>query len=233
MGLLENARDGVARYARSLWRNPSHMAESIEVPQSVVSKFLAGSQLPRADNLMKMLEACGARVVFPDEGALPRAVSFGETFEGKPGIHAGDYRAVPMIPPKEKLLKAGGALGEEEFFVIHVGEEATRYRERLAAFRVPKDSHAMAPRIPAGAVVLVDLAERTPGKPDALFLVQSPKGAKMVRRVRVVEFAGVGSTLLFYAEDPNHAPEVHALEEFRGDMSAAILGRVIKASCTL
>lgn len=191
MPFAEDVIKGVERLAFSRYRNPSDMSVKIKVSQPIISKLLARKSNPRMDILGRLLDALGARIVFPDEqrSTVRKAVvaAHGNMPDGE--RIPGNFNVVPMVSPG--ALRPGGVLPGEAvgWFVLNMDTVALRGRESIVGTVLERHHDALLPLVGPGDTAFVDTADRGVGAEPAVFAVRSPKGESVDFRRVTVGFA--------------------------------------------
>jgi len=241
MSMVDTVKQGIARLARD-HGGPSALAEKAGVGQPNVSKFLSGKAIPRFDTVARILEALGARILFPDEERdTTKTVVFvaakrsGGVAECATQPSAENYMAIPLA---QGAVAAGPGLIPEDAvrgWVLAMKDQASiRYRTNLVAMEVGKGQESMVPTLHPLDIVLVDRDDFRPEPDGSIFLVREPGPDAEVAVKRVYTSRKEGQTLLTYVSDnPDkrfYPPSVHSLEtDFQGDLRRAIVGRVVWA----
>lgn len=241
MSMVEKVRQGISRLARE-YGGPSALAEKAGVGQPNVSKFLSGKAIPRFDTVARILEALGARILFPDEERdTTKPVVFvsprrsGNVADPAASIPSESYLAIPLA--QGGAAAASGQIPEDAvrgWVLARKDQTSIRYRTNLVAIEVGKGQESMAPTLHPLDVVLVDRDDFRPEPEGSLFLVREPGPEGEVAVKRVYTSRKAGQTLLtFVADNPDKRsfpPAVHSLEaDFQGDLRRAIVGRVVWA----
>jgi len=241
MSMVDRVKQGIARLARD-HGGPSALAEKAGVGQPNVSKFLSGKAIPRFDTVARILEALGAKILFPDEERdTTKSVVFvsakrsGGVADAVGAPAAENYMAIPLA---QGAVAAGPGLIPEDAvrgWVLALKDQSSiRYRTNLVAMEVGKGQESMAPTLHPMDIVLVDRDDFRPEPDGSIFLVREPGPDAEVAVKRVYTTRKEGQTLLtFVSDNPDrrtYPPSVHSLEsDFQGDLRRAIVGRVVWA----
>ncbi|CAK7067464.1 MAG: hypothetical protein DELT_01710 [Desulfovibrio sp.] len=218
-------------------RKLNELAERSGVEQSRLSRTLSQNQQLGLDKVSRLLEAMGARVVFPDHGAeAARDVCFVNAKVAPVGEYQAppqeeDYMAVPLV---EEVGAGPGLIPQGEllsWFLVYKHQDAVRYRRNLVAVQIAKNSTSMTPLLHPGDVVLVDLDDKDTKKPGRIMLVMDPHdGSGMIKRV-AVDQQNSDYRITFYSDNAaENPPSVYSWrEDFHKDWNKAIAGHVVWA----
>lgn len=237
MGFKEDFRDGLIKASQGMFRNPSHLAAEAHVEQASVSRYLRNEKGLSLESVGKLLDAIGARLVFPDEQSPSREVCWVNpevvaAGDGLPAPDKEDYYAVPLV---EEAGAGPGIIPQGQqlsWFLVWKHQESIRYRSDLIAVRIARGSDSMVPTLAPGDIVLVDRQDKNADRPGRIMLVMDPDGAGKVKRVHAQHVPEEKDYRLTYYSDNAAAypPEVYSLKrDFEGDWHRAIVGRVIWA----
>lgn len=218
-------------------RKLSQLAEQSGVEQSRLSRTIAKKQQLGLDKVSKILDALGAVVLFPDQRTPTREVCFVNarvvnSEDRAPPIIPEDYLAVPLVS------EAGAGPGiipiaeHESWFLVYRAETSLHLRTNLIAVRIAKGSDSMVPTLHPRDIVLVDRDDKKVTQAGKIWLVMEPDGSGKIKRVKVDFIPKHRTTrLTFYSDNvTEYPPEAYSLEEdFEGDISRAIVGRVVWA----
>lgn len=231
---VEDVKNGLDRVSRTQYNSMSDMAAKIKASQPVISKLLAGKAHPRMDVIGKMLDALGAKIVFPDEIMDKRKkcvfITGTKPAKGQPVVNGDDYTALPLVD-MAVAAKRGGVRPNDltSWMLVHAKEPALNLRTNLLAMRLDDKQQEMEPTLSTGDLVVVDMGERNPATaPGGLFLVRDPDGNPLVRRVKVEERKGV-TWFVLYGDRQGATPHLYSLEEYHGDVARVVVGRVVWA----
>ncbi len=84
MGFYEDFLAGLEKVAREQFRNPAQLAEHLGVEPNLITRWLNKDRVPRAERMGEVLDALGAKLVFP--GLL------GKTIKDVPSIDGATVR---------------------------------------------------------------------------------------------------------------------------------------------
>lgn len=242
MSLLDSVKQGIARLARE-HGGPSSLAEKAGVGQPNVSKFLSGKAVPRFDTVARLLEALGAKIVFPDDerdttkpvvfvsAKRPGSVGAGESSRPEPE----NYMAIPLA--QGGVAAGPGLIAEDAVrgWVLAMKDQSSiRYRSNLVAVEIGRNQESMVPTLHPLDIVLVDRDDFRPEPDGSIFLVRHPGPDAEVAVKRVYTSRKDSQTLLtFVSDNPDkrsYPPSVYSLEtDYAGDLRRAVVGRVVWA----
>ena len=238
MNFYKSFMTALEKAAYTTFKNPTQLARHLGEEPNLITRWLNGSRVPKADKMGEVLDALGARLMFPgDDAPTGRGVQFVNAKvvnadEGAPSIIPDDYLAVPLVS------EAGAGPGivpvseHESWFLVYRNEPSIRLRTNLIAVRVAHGSTSMEPTLHPGDIVLVDRNDKAVTTPGNIWLVMEPDGAGKVKRVKIDHVKTLRQTRLTYYSDnvAENPPEVYTLEtDFDGDINRAIVGRVVWA----
>lgn len=236
MPFLEDVRQSLARFEN----NQSELSRLSGVPQSTINRIFKSQGAPRADILGRLLDAVGARIVFPGERQeLTREVVFANPKlvnvpEGAPPPVAHNYLAVPMV------AWSGAGTGVDEpieldgnYLMVIQNHSSIRTRTNLIGVRIARGETSMTGLMNPGDIVVVDREDipKNPKPPGNIYLVRDPDspGGVMIKRVIFQESKKGNLDIVFYSQDAtNHPPKVFDFHEaFEDSVAKAIVGRVV------
>jgi transcriptional regulator with XRE-family HTH domain len=231
MAFYDDLLKNVKEIARDQYRNPSRMADELGFSQSQLSKLLSGKSMPRLDFIGELIDSLGGRLVFPERQQNLQNKDDELSLGLMQGVHTDDYIAVPVLGlPAVAAPLPFAQETVEDWIMVWRHHDATRFRDHLAAVRLPVEDKAMYPIFSAGDLLLVDREDCTPDTAGKIMLVRTPDGRSMIRRV-AVHSRGSETEFVFYTEDSkNYPPEVYNLRtHYEGDVKQALAGSVVWA----
>ncbi|MFP5223133.1 MAG: helix-turn-helix transcriptional regulator [Acidobacteriota bacterium] len=186
-----------------------------------------------------MLEAVGAKIVFPDEiRDTTKDVCFVDAqiigANGyTPNIHAERYKAIPLA--QGEVAAGPGMVPQDSVrgWVLALKDHASiKYRSNLVAVEIGKGQESMVPTLHPLDIVLIDKDDFRPEPDGSIFLVREPGPDAEVAVKRVYTQGRDGETTIqFLSDNPDKRsfpPRVHSLErDYDGDLRRAIVGRVV------
>lgn len=217
----------------------AQFARETGVQQGSLSRFLKGEQSSLSgDTVAKIVNFFGAKLVFPGENEEPdRDVCFVNTRIMPAGEYvappvAEDYLAAPLVG---EVGAGPGYLPQEDvrsWFLVYKHVPSILGRRNLIAVEIGKSSTSMLPLLSPGDIVLVDRDDIDIGRPGHIMLVRDPvDGSGMIKRVSVQPAANNDWSIQFYSDNAaQNPPMLYSLrEDYNGELSNAIVGRVIWA----
>lgn len=238
MGAYEDILAGLER-ATATAGNTSKLAEVLGEAPSLLTRWFKRERVPKLDKIGPILDALGAKVVFPDQAkdttreiCWVEAKRVGAENGAKPPS-AENYFAVPLA--KGAIAAGPGLVPEDEvkgWLLVYRYQKAIQYRTNLVALEIGQGQESMAPTLHPEDIVLVDRDVRQPEPEGSIFLVRDKDDDVAIKRVTVERRKG--ETWLAYSSDNpdkrTYPPRFFSLEEdFGGDISRAIVGRVVWA----
>lgn len=242
MSFYEDFLKELKSAAYDKFKNPRRLADFLGVEPNLITRWLNRDRIPKADKMGEVIDALGARLVFPDQDERERARTREVAFVNAKIVNA-EHNAPPVIPEDYLAVplvsEAGAGPGivptseHESWFLVYRNEPSIRTRSNLIAVRIAKDSNSMSPTLSPGDIVLVDRNDRAAGQaPGRIWLVMEPDGSGKVKRVKLDYCKERRLTrLTFYSDNvQEHPPEIFTLEDdYEGDIERAIVGRVVWA----
>lgn len=152
--------------------------------------------------------------------------------ENLPQIIPDDYLAVPLC---NETGAGAGVVQYDEFqswFLVYKNEPSIRWRSNLIAVKIAKGSTSMLPTLAPEDIVLVDRGENFNPRAGKIYLVAEPDGSTKVKRVNIdIDKHDRETRIIFYSDNAaENPPEMYNLaEEYEGDITRAIIGRVVWA----
>lgn len=238
MGFYETFLQALEKAAYTTFKNPSRLAEHLGEEPNLITRWLKRERVPKATKMGEVLDALGARLVFPDEDASTgRGVQFVNAKvvnadADAPPIVPDDYLAVPLVSEAGAGPGVVPAPEHESWFLVYRNEPSIRLRANLIAVRIANGSTSMEPTLHPGDIVLVDRNDKGVTTPGNIWLVMEPDGSAKVKRVKLDHVKAMRHTrLTFYSDNvAENPPEVYTLEtDYEGDIGRAIVGRVVWA----
>ena len=214
------------------------LSRRAELKKDQVRNFLKGAGTSIKD-VAAMLDALGAKIVFPDEEAAgAKDVCFVEARKSgvngeAPPIHAARYMAVPLA---EGEVAAGPGLVPQDSvrgWVLALKDHPSiRYRTNLVAVELGAGQESMVPTLHPRDIVLIDKDDFRPEPDGSIFLVRDPGPDADVAVKRVYTQSRDGERFLtFVSDNPDkktNPPRVYSLErDYGGDLRRAIVGKVV------
>ena len=201
-----------------------------------ISRWRSGERIPRMEEispLMNLLNVtlklpsaeAGRDVCFVDARVVPAG-------SGQKPPEVEDYLAVPLV---EEVGAGPGLIPQGEllsWFLVWRNQKSIRYKRDLIAVQIGKQSTSMLPTLKPEDIVLVDRQDRDVETPGHIMLVMDPDGSGMIKRVSIQHNPrSRDSQLTFYSDNAvNNPPMVYSVrEDYDGDLSKAIVGRVVWA----
>lgn len=240
MGFLDDALEGLKRIANTEFGGPTPMAEKLGVNPPTISRWLNRERAPSLDKLGPVLDAVGAKIVFPgDRRDMTREVIFAaprlvNVPESAPPPEAHNYLAVPMVG------WSGAGTGVDDpiepdgnYLMIIRNHPSVRTRTNLIGVKIAKGETSMKGLMNPGDIVVVDRDDipKNPKPPGNIYLVRDPDspGGVMIKRVIFQESKKGNLDIVFYSENAaDHPPKVFDFHEtFWGNAAEAIVGRVV------
>jgi len=216
----------------------SHMGKACDVHPTTLKRLLSGERSKWAQMLGRVADAAG---VSPSAASTnqtrevcyvaPKRLSVEDVDSPIPE----DYIAVPLAVGE---VAAGSGMVPQDFIkswvLVWKNHESVRLRSNLVAVEVGKGQTSMTPTLHPQDILLVDRDDyRDRFKPPGnIFLVRDPDGDGGVAVKRVTVKPNNGDlNITFYSDNAiEHPPTSFSLEEdFEGEISRAIVGRVVWA----
>jgi transcriptional regulator with XRE-family HTH domain len=233
-------REEMARHMAVHNLTQVQFAEAAGVSQSNVSNLKTQKSGSSYEHLGKILDALGARIVWPDE--MPSdarkvyvvgATTQSSTIDGEAApTDQDEFLAVPLVGEHSACP---GVIAEKNvlgWLMLDRKHESVLRRKDLLAVELSPHSRDMLPTLSPRDIVLVDRGDTEPQPTGrGMYLVRRPGNAgSVLRRVRASAARG-DTALTFYTDNlAEYAPEAFSLEkDFGGDMGAAILGHAVWA----
>lgn len=237
MGFLDDVLIGLKQVADKQYGGPTPMARRLGVNAPTVSRWLNKERAPSLGQLAPVLDALGARVVFPGGEELTRSVTFAQPRlvnvpPGSPLPQDDRYLAVPLVG----MAGAGRGLSDPrdldgDYLMVLKSHPSVHLRTNLIGVQIGKKEESMRGLINPGDIVVVDRGDLRAGKPPGnIFLVRDPdsEGGAMVKRVVFREDRG-RMLIVFYSENSaEYPPDIYDFEtDFGGEPESALIGRVV------
>lgn len=236
MPFLEDIRRSLARFEN----NQSELSRLSGIPQSTINRIFKSKGAPRGDILGKLLDAVGARIIFPDEHQdMTREAIFADyrlvnTPNGAPPPTDSHYLAVPMVG----MSGAGTGMNDPivpdgNYLMVIRNHPSIMRRSNLIGVKIGKGETSMKGLLNPGDIVVVDRADiiNPPRLPGNIYLVRDPDSEEgaMVKRVVFRESKKGTLDIVFYSENAaEHPPMVYDFQEtFEGNVERALIGRVV------
>jgi phage repressor protein C with HTH and peptisase S24 domain len=206
----------------------------------LLGKWFRGERIPSMSSLAPILESLGVSLNFDhiETPAHPatkdvcfvdaRVVPAGENIEPP---QAEDYLAAPLVG---EVGAGRGIIAQDDvisWFLVYRHALPAAHSRDLFAVEIAKGSTSMQPTLYPGDIVLVDKGASIDGYYGRMMLVRDPDdGSGMIKRVELKPLKD-DTLVTFYSDNAAEwPPMIYSLkEDFDGDLSRAIVGRVIWA----
>ncbi len=197
-----------------------------------LNKWLSGKRVPSIKNISPIIDRLGK---FVTEIEPAKDVCFVNAKVMPAGQH--------IAPPQSEQYIAAPLVGEvgagpgyfaqeevESWFLVYKNVPAIMHRRNLIAVEIGPSSTSMQPLLNPGDIVLVDRDDQDVEHPGHIMLVRDPDGAGMIKRVALNK-DGDDWSLQYYSDNAaKNPPMIYRLnEDFDGDITKAVVGRVIWA----
>lgn len=197
-----------------------------------LNKWLSGKRVPSIKNISPIIDRLGK---FVTEIEPAKDVCFVNAKVVPAGEHvhppqAEDYIAAPLVG---EVGAGPGYVAQEDvesWFLVYKHVPAIMHRRDLIAVEIGDHSTSMSPLLNPGDIVLVDRDDHSVEHPGHIMLVRDPDGAGMIKRVALNK-DGDDWSLQYYSDNAaKNPPMIYRLnEDFDGDITKAVVGRVIWA----
>lgn len=230
----KSVRDRIEQALKKI-KDQSGFSEASGIPQPSVSRMINGNL--GADNLIKALDALGAKITFPGEDSSIRDVKLNinakvvPAGEGLTPPVSEDYMAVPLVAEVGAgpgMIPQGDLLS---WFLVYKHQDALRRHGDLMAVQIGKTSTSMQPTLNPGDIVLINLGDKDTSRPGRIMLVLDPMdGSGMIKRVAVKQ-RGNDYRITYYSDNAaDNPPDVFSWrDDFGKDWSKSIVGHVVWA----
>lgn len=235
--LIEQALDILAKHLEKEYGgNKTAMSEAFGMnPKTgMLGKWLNGTRVPSMSSLSPILEKIGVTLNQKSSEA-DRDVCFVNAKVVPAGEHirppqAEDYIAAPLVG---EVGAGPGYVAQddvESWFLVYKHVPAIMHRRDLIAVEIGRHSTSMSPLLNPGDIVLVDRDDHSVERPGHIMLVRDPDGSGMIKRVALNK-DGDDWVIQFYSDNAaKNPPMIYRLgEDFDGDITKAVVGRVIWA----
>lgn len=235
--LIEQALDILAKHLEKEYGgNKTAMSEAFGMnPKTgMLGKWLNGTRVPSMSSLSPILEKIGVTLNQKSSEA-DRDVCFVNARVVPAGEHirppqAEDYIAAPLVG---EVGAGPGYVAQddvESWFLVYKHVPAIMHRRDLIAVEIGRHSTSMSPLLNPGDIVLVDRDDHSVERPGHIMLVRDPDGSGMIKRVAMNK-DGDDWVIQFYSDNAaKNPPMIYRLnEDFDGDITKAVVGRVIWA----
>lgn len=217
----------------------SQIVKEANIQQASLSRFLKGKQATlNGDVVVRLVEWLGGAISLekPRLTQTDRDVCFvdAKIVPGGENIappQAEDYIAAPMVGE----VGAGQAYIAQEdvesWFLVYRHALPAEHSRDLFAVQIAKNSTSMQPTLYPGDIVLVDRQVRVEAYLGRMMLVRNPdRDSGMIKRVELTP-KGDDTFITYYSDNAAQwPPMIYSLRnDFDGDLSNAIVGRVIWA----
>lgn len=215
----------------------SHMGKACDVHPTTLKRLLEGERSKWAQMLGRIADAANVHVAStgfaPDQSrdvcfVAPKRLSVEDMEQPIPE----DYIAVPLA---DGPVAAGRGFVPEDviksWVLVWKNHDSVRFRTNLIAVEIGKGQNSMVPTLHPQDILLVDRDDFKDrfNPPGNIFLVREPDDSVTVKRVSIKQKNG-DMLLTYYSDNVEHAPMLYSLtEEFDGDISRAVIGRVVWA----
>ncbi len=233
------------------WTTQSALAEKAGVAQAQVSRLLGVKEKPNFAAGLAILDAIGAKIVFPDEDEVDttREIVFTDPrltgvtqYNGKVAWarpRGENYLAVPLVA-ENVAAGPGKTVADNEvldWVVVYRFDPAIRHTSNLVAVRIGTKEQSMVPTLHPGDIILVDKSDKRPDPAGKIVLAsepvetgESPKA--MVKRVSAHHEKN-DLLLIFTSDNPDqntyHPRPYYLKQDYNGEIERAIAGRVVWA----
>lgn len=223
--------------AHPRFRTKAELAEFAGIAPSQVKKYQTASDMKNIEKFFAFLDKLGVNLDFESNPETNRDVCFVNARIMPAGEHvappvAEDYLAAPLVGD---VGAGAGYLPQENvesWFLIYRHIPALMGCRDLIAVRIGHHSTSMQPLLNPDDIVLVNRADIDISKPGHIMLVRDPvDGSGMIKRVSVQPAANNDWSIQFYSDNAaQNPPMLYSLrEDYNGELSNAIVGRVIWA----
>lgn len=212
--------------------NISKASQAWGVTGDNLHKWLRGDRVPTLEKISPIMDKLG-NFVSELEGA--KDVCFVNARVVPAGEHicppqAEDYIAAPLVG---EVGAGPGYVAQddvESWFLVYKHVPAIMHRRDLIAVEIGRHSTSMSPLLNPGDIVLVDRDDHSVERPGHIMLVRDPDGSGMIKRVAMNK-DGDDWVIQFYSDNAaKNPPMIYRLnEDFDGDITKAVVGRVIWA----
>ena len=240
MSLENEIRMAIKGSKGRLWKTQEELSQRSGVSQPQISRFLRGSGTIGMDAGCDLIESLGGSIVFPGEQKdTTREVCFVEQRPSK-SIHAHSQHPVPenymAVPLTASPVGAGEGMLDDDsvdgWVLVYRRMLPANISQDLLAVPIDERGYSMEPTLHPGDIVLVD-REKIHPEEGGIYLVRDPhEMAAMVKRVNTLRKNG-DIQIIFSSDNPdkkNYSPKIWSIsEDYDGDMSRAIVGRVMWA----
>lgn len=210
------------------------------VDYASIYKWIHGQQKSlNLNTVAKILDYLGMKILGPDK-ALPVVTDRDVCFVDAKIVPAGEN----IAPPQAEDYIAAPMVGEvgagqpyiaqedvESWFLVYRHALPAEHSRDLFAVQIAKNSTSMQPTLYPGDIVLVDRQVRVEAYLGRMMLVRNPdRDSGMIKRVELTP-KGDDTFITYYSDNaPQWPPMIYSLRnDFDGDLSNAIVGRVIWA----
>ena len=233
---IETLRRVVTEFISENKLSQNEIATKLAIQQASLHRFLKGTAGISYEAGMKLLSFCGYETKSINED-VSKSVHFVNAKvinagENLPQIIPDDYLAVPLC---NETGAGAGVVQYDEFqswFLVYKNEPSIRWRSNLIAVKIAKGSTSMLPTLAPEDIVLVDRGENFNPRAGKIYLVAEPDGSTKVKRVNIdIDKHDRETRIIFYSDNAaENPPEMYNLaEEYEGDITRAIIGRVVWA----
>ena len=218
--------------------NVSSAARALNVSIQTLHTWMNGTRRPQLAAISPALDELKATVVLPDQRPSPatKDVCFVDAQIVPAGEHieppqAEDYLAAPMVG---EVGAGRGIIAQDDvisWFLVYRHALPAAHSRDLFAVEIAKGSTSMQPTLYPGDIVLVDKGASIDGCFGRMMLVRDPDdGSGMIKRVELKPLKD-DTLITFYSDNAAEwPPMIYSLnDDFDGDLSNAIVGRVIWA----
>lgn len=233
--LAESARAILREYVDNVHNGvKSRAAKALNLSPMTLNQWLDGKRVPNLENLSPVFEKLNITFAVPQADA-----SRDVCFVNAKVVPAGEH----VLPPQSEDYIAAPLVGEvgagpgyvaqddiESWFLVYKHVPAIMHRKDLIAVEIGQHSTSMTPLLNPGDIVLVDREDHSVEHPGHIMLVRDPDGAGMIKRVALNK-DGDDWIVQFYSDNAaKNPPMIYKLaEDFDGDITKAVVGRVIWA----
>ena len=238
--LLDSALSALRSYIEKKHDgNVASAAQELDISVPTLHTWMKGTRIPSFSKMAPLLEKIGAYIVSPDERqGTARDVCFVEARTVPAGEHLEspdmeEYLAVPLV---EEVGAGPGLIPQGQliaWFLVWRHQRAIQHKRDLIAVRIGKHSTSMIPTLRPQDIVLVDRQDTdVQNFTGRIMLVMDPDGCGKIKRVASEHQPRKRDYRITYYSDNavENPPEVYSLmEDFQGDWTKAVVGRVVWA----
>lgn len=218
------------------FKNQKALADFVGIANSQAAKYRDENSLGNIKKFMNFLDKLGVNLNFSANEEPARDVCFVDAKIVSAGDHVEpprveDYIAAPLVG---KVGAGPGYAPKDEvksWFLVYKNVPSIMYRRNLLAVEIAQGSFSMVPTLHPGDIVLIDRDDCTVSTPGKMWLVKDDYDQGMIKRVKIDRVSRDDLAITYYSDNiRDYPPVTYSLRRhFDGDMSRAIVGRVIWA----